>query len=159
MTAANRDFRKSLGLPWLALSLALAIHVADEIHGGFLSSYARALEATRDLFPFLPVPHVSLTVWLLGSVGVVALLTALTPLAYRGARGMRTLMLWFIGLAFANVVGHVGGSIMVGKALPGTYSALFLVAAGAYAIAADRRRPLTSGGDGDEEQEGDVHLR
>lgn len=142
------DHRKTLGLPWLVLCLALAIHVAEEIHGGFLSMYAAALEATRDLFPFLGVPHLGLTVWLSASIGLVALLTALTPLAYRGARGMRALMLWFVGLALANVIGHVGGSLLVGKVLPGTWSTLFLGAACAYAVAADRRGARDAVGSG-----------
>ena len=134
--------RTTLGLPWLVLCLAFAVHVADEIHGGFLSAYGLALEATRNLFPFLPVPHLGLTVWLGASIGIVALLTALTPLAYRGARGMRTLMLWFVALALANVLGHAGGSLFVGRPMPGTFSTPLLLAAGVYAIVADRRRAL-----------------
>jgi hypothetical protein len=138
--------RETLGLPWLVLCLALAVHVAEEIHGGFLSAYGAALQAIRDLFPFLPVPHLGLTVWLSASIGVVALLTALTPLAYRGMRGMRILMLWFVALAFANVIGHVGSSLLVGKLMPGTCSTLFLTAAGVYAVLADRRRPVARSG-------------
>ena len=142
MSSHDAHCRRTLGLPWLVLCLAFAVHVADEIHGGFLSAYGLTLEATRNLFPFLPVPHLGLTVWLGASISVVALLTALTPLAYRGARGMRTLMLWFIALAFANVLGHGGGSLLVGRPMPGTFSTPLLLAAGVYAIVADRRRAL-----------------
>jgi hypothetical protein len=127
-------------MPWLALCFALAIHVAEEIRGGFLSVYNQAVEATRQLFPFAPLPHVSLTVWLSATIGFVALLLLLTPLAYRGLRGMRTLMLWVIALAIANVVAHSVGSILSGRMLPGTYSTLALAAASVYAIVADRRR-------------------
>ena len=128
MSSHDAHCRRTLGLPWLVLCLAFAVHVADEIHGGFLSAYGLTLEATRNLFPFLPVPHLGLT--------------TLTPLAYRGARGMRTLMLWFIALAFANVLGHGGGSLLVGRPMPGTFSTPLLLAAGVYAIVADRRRAL-----------------
>ena len=140
MSENGSSHRETLGLPWLMLCLSLAIHVADEIHCGLLSAYALAVEAARDLLPFLPVPHLSLTMWLFATVGVVALLAALTPLAYRGVRGMRTLMLWFIGLAIANFVGHLGASLLVRKPMPGVYSAVLLLAAAVYAIRADRRR-------------------
>jgi uncharacterized membrane protein YphA (DoxX/SURF4 family) len=132
--------RRNLGLPWLALCLALAVHVAEEIGSGFLSAYQLALESMKQLVPYMELPHVSLTVWLSASIGLVAVLLLLTPLAYRGARGMRTLMLWFIGLSLANVAGHAGGSVLAGRPLPGVYSTLALAGASAYAIVADRRR-------------------
>jgi hypothetical protein len=131
--------RFSVGPPWLALCLALAVHTAEEIQSGFLSSYSLALSAVRDLFPFVPLPHVGLTIWLAASIGVVAVLASLTPLAYRGARGMRTLMLWVIGLELANVIGHAGGSLIAGRVLPGAYSTILLAGACAYAIVYDRR--------------------
>ncbi|MBD3349581.1 MAG: HXXEE domain-containing protein [Candidatus Eisenbacteria bacterium] len=139
-TDPRLDPRRNLGMPWLFLCLALAIHVAEEIGSGFLSAYDLALEAMRRLVPYVEVPHVSLTVWLGGSIGVVAVLALLTPLAYRGARGMRVLMLWVIGLALANVAGHLGGSILAGRMIPGAYSTIALAVACAYAIMADRRR-------------------
>ncbi len=131
--------RRYLGIPWLVLILAFAVHTADEIRGGFLSTYQMALDAVRELVPFVRLPYVSLTVWMAVSIGTVAVLALLTPLAYRGARGMRTLMLWVIGLELANVVGHVGGSILAGAPIPGVYSTVGLAAASAYAIVADRR--------------------
>jgi hypothetical protein len=134
------DPRRNLGIPWLLLCLALATHVADEIANGFLSAYQLALDALRDLVPYVKLPYVSLTVWLSAIIGIVALLLLLTPLAYRGARGMRTLMLWFIALLLANVIGHVGGSILAGRPIPGVYSAPVLTAACVYAIVAERRR-------------------
>ena len=132
--------RISLGPPWLALCLALAVHTAEEIQGGFLASYALALDAMRDLFPFVRLPYISLTVWLAASIGVVVVLALLTPLAYRGVRGMRILMLWVIGLEIANVIGHAGGSLLAGRVLPGSYSTILLAGASAYAIICDRRR-------------------
>jgi hypothetical protein len=134
------DPRRSLGMPWLVLCLALAIHVAEEIGSGFLASYELALESMRRLVPYVESPHISLTIWLAASIGLVLLLALLTPLAYRGARGMRTLMLWVIGLALANVLGYVGGSVLAGWPIPGVYSTAALAAACAYAIVADRRR-------------------
>lgn len=145
MSENGSSHRETLGLPWLMLCLALAIHVADEIHSGLLAAYSLAVEATGELLPFLPVPQFSLTMWLFATVAIVALLTALTPLAYRGLRGMRTLLLWFIGLAIANFVGHLGASLLVRKPMPGVYSAVLLAAAAVYAIRADRRRAASGG--------------
>jgi len=134
------DPKRNLGFPWLVLCLALAVHVAEEIGGGFLPAYQLALESMRRLVPYVELPHVSLTVWLGASIGFVAVLAVLAPLAYRGARGMRTLMLWLIGLALANVAGHVAGSVLAGRPMPGVYSTLALAGACTYAIVADRRR-------------------
>jgi len=139
-TDPRLDPRINLGIPWLLLSLALAVHVAEEIATGFLSAYELALESMRQLVPYVRLPHVTLSVWLAITIGVVALLTLLTPLAYRGARGMRTLMLWFIGLELANVAGHVGGAILARRPIPGVYSTAALAAASVYAIVAERRR-------------------
>ncbi|MFH1501478.1 MAG: HXXEE domain-containing protein [Candidatus Eisenbacteria bacterium] len=148
MAAGAASDRLSLGIPWLLLCLALALHVAEEIGSGFLPAYNLAIESMRELVPFATLPHLSLTVWLAASIGFVALLALLTPLAYRGVRGMRTLMLWVIGLELANVIGHAGGSVLAGRMLPGTYSTAAMAAACAFAIVADRRRTkaLRAGG-------------
>lgn len=130
-----------MGRPWLALCLALAVHVADEVSSGFLLAYGEAAEAVRKLLPFVPEPSVAVTLMLAASIGFVAVLTGLTPLAYRGVRGMRIALFWFVGLALANVVGHVGSSVLAGRWMPGVRSTPLLLAACVYAVVADRSRP------------------
>ena len=122
------------GLAWLLLCLALAVHVADEALTGFLPVYNQAAHAIRELFPFLPVPILSVTVWLSATIGLVAGLSALAPLAYRGLRFMRVAMVGLALIALGNVTGHIGGSIFAGSPVPGVYSTPLHAAAGVYGL-------------------------
>jgi len=44
------------GLAWVLLTLALAAHVVDEAVNDFLSFYNPAVQAIRQVAPFLPLP-------------------------------------------------------------------------------------------------------
>lgn len=114
--------------------------MADEAQGGFLTAYNDAAEAMRQVFPYLPIPALSIVLWLSVTIGLVALLTALAPLAFRGARGMEGAMVGLACLAFANVAGHVSGSVLAGRLIAGTYSTPLLAAAGVYGITVAWRR-------------------
>ena len=52
------------GFAWLALCLALAVHVANETLTDFLSVYNAVARAIRQRVAFLPVPTFSFGVWL-----------------------------------------------------------------------------------------------
>lgn len=126
------------------LCLALAVHVADEAHNGFLPVYNDAVRAIEELFPLLPAPSLSLTLWLGLTVAMVGGLTALLPVVRRGAPWTRVATIGVALVALANVTGHTGGSLLAGCVLPGTYSAPLLAAAGVYGlIRAWRWRPDT----------------
>jgi hypothetical protein len=125
---------RGIGRPWLALCLALAIHIADEAFNGFLPAYNDAVQAISELFPFVPAPRLTLAVWLGLTVALVAGLTALLPFAYRGAPWMRTATIGVSLIALANVSGHAGGSLMAGHLMPGVYSTPILAVAGLYAL-------------------------
>ena len=73
------------GRPWVALTLALAVHVADEAATDFLSVYNPTVESIRRRFPFLPLPVFTFDVWLAGLIAAVILLLALSRFAFRGA--------------------------------------------------------------------------
>src|SRR5256885_15116663 len=77
-----------LGVAWLALCGAPAIHVVDEALPDFLSVYNPAVRAIRARFPFLPLPTFTFPVWLGGLIAVTTFLFALAPAAFRGAPGM-----------------------------------------------------------------------
>ena len=144
-TARASRQRSPLGLAWLLLCLVLAVHVAEEALTGFLPAYNLAARAMRDLFPFLPVPRLSLTVWLSATIALVATLTALAPLAYRGFATMRVATVGLSLVVLANVSGHIGGSIFAGQPMPGVYSTPILAAAGIYGLVVAWREQSASG--------------
>src|SRR5256886_10249439 len=76
------------GIAWVALCVALAIHVADEALTDFLSVYNPAVQAIRARFPFLPLPTFTFGVWLGGLIAMTVLLLALSPAAFRRGPGM-----------------------------------------------------------------------
>jgi hypothetical protein len=138
------------GLAWLLLCLALAVHVAEEALTGFLPVYNQAAHAIRELFPFLPVPTLSVTVWLSATIGLVAGLSALAPFAFRGLRFMRVATFGLALIALANVTGHIGGSIFAGSPMPGVYSTPLLAAAGIYGLIVAWRWKVRAAGAGEE---------
>src|SRR5438105_15091591 len=79
----------TLGPAWLALCIALGIHVVDEALTDFLSIYNPAVRAIRARFPFLPLPTFTFPVWLGGLIAVTLFLLALAPPAFRGQPAMR----------------------------------------------------------------------
>jgi hypothetical protein len=146
--------RSRAGLAWLLLCLALTVHVAEESLTGFLPVYNQAARAIRELFPFLPVPTLSVTVWLTATIGLVAGLSALAPLAYRGLRFMRVATVGLSLIALGNVTGHVGGSIFAGSPMPGVYSTPLLAAAGIYGLVVAWRWEVEAGARGERAREG-----
>ena len=122
------------GAAWLALCAAFAIHVADEALTNFLSVYNPTVRAIRAQFPFLPIPTFTFRAWLTGLVVAVIAVASLTPLAFRGAPGLRPVA-YVLGLITAgNGMLHIVASIIARRAVPGVYSAALLVAAAAYLI-------------------------
>jgi len=51
------------GWAWVALTLALAVHVADEALTDFLSVYNPTVEAIRAQYPWVPLPTFTLNVY------------------------------------------------------------------------------------------------
>lgn len=145
MTDRTESSLSPVGRPWLTLCFALTVHFAEEAHVGFLPVYEDAVRAVRELFPFVSSPSLALasSMWL--AVALVAGLTALLPYAYRGATWMRVATIGLALIALANVSGHVGGSILAGRLMPGTFTVPLLAAAGIYAlVVAWRWHPVAS---------------
>lgn len=126
------------GWAWLALCVALAIHVADEALTDFLSVYNPAVRAIRARLPFLPLPTFTFPVWLGGLVAVSALLVSLTPAAFRGEPGVRVVAYVFGIVMAGNGLLHLAGSAYRRRLLPGTYSAPLILAAAVYLLASLR---------------------
>ena len=134
MKAKSTHNSNGIGRPWLALCLCLTVHVAEEAFTGFLPFYSDATRAVSEIFPYVTSPSLVLAASMWMSVAFVAMLTALTPFAYRGAGWMRVATIGVALIALANVSGHIGGSMLVGSALPGVYTTPLLAVSGVYAL-------------------------
>jgi len=125
---------------WLALTVALALHVFDEAAHDFLSVYNPAVDAIRDRLPWLPLPQFSFPVWLGGLIAGVTILLLLTPLVLGEHRAL-TIASCVLGvLMTCNALGHLGGSLYLGRAMPGVYSSPVLLAASLWLLYEARRR-------------------
>jgi hypothetical protein len=127
---------------WIALTLALALHVGDEAATGFLAIYNPSVTALRARRPWLPLPVFSFGVWLAGLLAAVVLLLGLSIFAWRGAAWMRPLGYIFAFIMLANGAAHIAGtiagrtiaSIRFPRPMPGFYSSPFVLLASAYLL-------------------------
>ena len=135
------------GRAWFALAAALALHVADEAHSGFLAVYNPAVRSIRATLHWLPIPTFTFWPWLIGLVVGITLLFALTPAAYGGNRILVWIGVPFSALMILNALGHFGGSFYLGHAMPGVLSSPVLIMAAilclvrAVRVATSERRP------------------
>jgi len=122
------------GRPWLALTVAFALHVVDEAATGFLSIYNPTVTALRERWGWFPMPTFTFREWLVGLIAVIVLCFALTPLAARNVRWLRPLAWFYALIFFFNAVGHTAvtilgrtvASVPVQRPAPGFYSSPLL---------------------------------
>ena len=129
--SANFDF----GVAWLALAVALALHVADEAANNFLAFYnPRALAIRRRLHvPFPPV--FTYRTWFAGLLAGIALLFLLSPAAFHGARWIRIVALPLsILVGLCNAAGHLIGSMIYRRPLAGLLSSPALLIGGSWLL-------------------------
>ena len=139
---------RRLGLAWIFIWAALALHVADEAANGFLYIYNPTVTALRERLGFWPMPTFTFEGWLTGlSVGIL-FLAALTPFAFFNSRWMRPLIYFSaIVLCIFNAFGHTLGTIFgrtvstvhFSRPAPGFLSSPVLLFAGIYALVQLRR--------------------
>jgi Protein of unknown function with HXXEE motif len=134
------------GRAWLALTLALAAHVADEALTDFLSVYNPLVRGARERFGWFPMPTFDFDVWLSGLIALVILLLVLTPPAFSDAPVMKLAAFPFAGIMLMNGMGHLAGSIYMGRWMPGATTAPLLLGASVWlfreAARSRRRNPL-----------------
>jgi hypothetical protein len=141
-TSAHKSVRpiRGFGGPWLALSVAFALHVTDEALTGFLAVYNPTVEAMRARLGWFPMPTFGFREWLLGLVFGVVVCLALTLAAWKGARWLRPLAWFYAGLMFMNGMGHtvftvLGGTVETvrfARPAPGFYSSPLLLASSTW---------------------------
>ena len=128
-----------LGTAWVALTLALAAHVADEAVTGFLDVYNPIVQSRRARFGWFPMPVFTFDVWITGLCALVAGLLALSPLAFRRAPLVRIAAYPYAALMLLNGLGHLIGSVYLQRWAPGATTAPLLIAASLWVLAAARR--------------------
>jgi hypothetical protein len=130
----------NFGLAWVLLCLAFCVHVADEALTGFLSVYNPTVIAMRARLGWFPMPTFEYREWLVGLILVNLILLALTPFAYRNARGLRPLAYFFAGIMLINGMGHAIFTVLgqtvppvrFPRPAPGFYSSPFLLITSSY---------------------------
>jgi hypothetical protein len=128
------------GLAWILLCLAFCSHLADEALTGFLNVYNPTVIAMRDRLGWFPMPTFQYREWLVGLIVANLILLALTPFAYRNARGLRPLAYFYAGVMLLNGLGHTVftvlgrtvASVQFPRPAPGFYSSPFLLITSIY---------------------------
>jgi hypothetical protein len=137
-----------VGRAWLALCLALAVHVADEASTGFLAVYNATVLAIRAEWPWLPLPVFRFETWITGLILAILALLSLSPFVFREERWTRPTGYIFATLMAANALLHTLGTVLGRTAeavqfagpMPGFYSSPFLLAASIYLLIGLRSR-------------------
>jgi hypothetical protein len=133
--ASNSAVQRSFGHAWIALGLALAVHIADEAAHDFLALYnpnALAIQERLGGFPFPPT--FSFAAWLTGLLLVVLAWLGLAPLAYCGRRWLLPLATALSVIHIANALGHGLTSLWLGRPAPGVWSAPLLAASAVWML-------------------------
>ena len=141
------DAARRFGIAWVALTLSLAAHVADEAHTDFLSVYNPTVLAIRSRIPFLPLPTLTFDVWLGGLIFAVVALLVLSTFAFRGAPGMIVFANLYGFIMFMNGMGHTLSSVYLRRWMPGVYSSPLLLATSVYLLWSARRLSAARGPD------------
>ena len=132
-----------LGLAWVMMWMALALHVADEALTGFLSVYNPTVLALRAQFGFWPMPTFEFREWLTGLILGIILLATLSRFAFQNVRWIRPIfygcavvtgVLNALGHTIATILGHTVGTVRFPRPAPGFYSSPLLLIVSIYAL-------------------------
>lgn len=140
--ASPRTQSAKLGIAWVALCVALLLHVLDEALTNFLSVYNPTVLALRERFSWFPFPVFRFETWLAGLIILNLILLSLSPFAFRGARWLRPIAYLFGVIMLVNGLGHTLGTIFgrtvesvhFPRPMPGFYSSPVLLAASIYLL-------------------------
>lgn len=147
---SDRRFR-SLGIAWIALCAALAVHVFDEATTGFLNVYNPTVLAMREEIGWWPMPTFTYGEWLWGLIAACVLLLALSPAVFHGAKWMRIpatifaviMLLNAAAHTLATIFGRTAASITFPRPAPGFWSSPLMAAAALFLLWQLRQsRPL-----------------
>ena len=140
---AHRRAAFRLGVAWVMLWIALALHVTDEALTGFLLVYNPTVLALRARFGFWPMPTFEFRAWLTALILGILVLAALSRFAFRNVPWIRPLFYFCavvigvinaLGHTIATVLGHTVSSVEFPRPAPGFYSSPFLLMVSIYAL-------------------------
>jgi hypothetical protein len=118
--------------PWLALTLALALHVADEAAHDFLGFYNPFVMMLRDVTLIQWLPTFEFRPWLIGLIVAIAALLAAGQFATE--RALRVLALPYGLIMFLNGCAHIGMSLYTQRMIPGVLSSPVIGACAAWLL-------------------------
>ena len=138
----TRPHNRALAYAWVALCLALGLHIFDEAATGFLAIYNPTVTALRRQLGWWPMPNFAYGDWLTGLIILCLILLALTGLVARRALGTRPLAYLFAVLMLVNAAGHTlatifgrtVASVTFPRPAPGFWSSPFMAAAAIYLL-------------------------
>ncbi len=122
------------------MTLALAVHVADEALTDFLLVYNPTVEAIRARYPWVPLPTFSFGVLFGGLILAVVLLLVLSRFVFQGAGWMVPFSYFFGVMMMGNGQLHIAGSFYFCRLMPGVYSSPLLLVSSAYLLLRTRQR-------------------
>lgn len=137
-----------LGVAWIMMCAALAVHVTDEALTGFLSVYNPTVLALRAKLGFWPMPTFEFRDWLTDLTVGIIILALLSPLAFRNAAWFRPVfflvaivagLLNATGHTIATILGHTVATVRFSRPAPGFYSSPLLMIVSIYALLQLRR--------------------
>jgi hypothetical protein len=132
----------SFGWAWVAATIALALHVADEASHDFLAWYNPRALRIRQALGFLPFPPTfTFWPWLVGLIAGILVLASLSPFAFAGKPWLRPAAYVLAGIHIGNGLLHLVGSLLARRPVPGLYSAPLLLLAGGWLAYAAGRLP------------------
>jgi hypothetical protein len=138
---------RKLGIAWVLLCSALALHVFDEASTGFLAVYNPTVVALRERLGYWPMPTFEFRGWLTGLIVAVVALFLCSPFVFLGQRWIRPvfyalaviMLLNGLGHSWFTVLGHTVSSVHFPRPAPGFYSSPFLLITSIYALVQLRR--------------------
>jgi hypothetical protein len=125
-----------MGVAWVMMWIALAVHVTDEALTGFLSVYNPTVVALREKLGFWPMPTFGFREWLGGLTAGIFLLAVLSPFAFRNARWIRPLFYFVavvtgifnaLGHTLVTIFGQTVSTVRFPRPAPGFYSSPLLL--------------------------------
>jgi hypothetical protein len=135
------DFNQRFGIYWLFFGYTLALHVLDEAGHDFVTVFNLTALAIRRTVPWLRVPTLTLQEFIGILVLFLALLLALTPLAFRGSTWVRGMAIPIAAMGgILNGLMHILSSIYMLRWMPGVYSAPLILLSGTLLLKEALRR-------------------